>query len=209
MENRGSRRFFGNRFAFAGNYSMNIPHLERRLYMKRSGFTLKQAICLVAVLAMAFASVASASAQAKPMGKNAVRAWFKNLEVTDAELKEISAAVEADEATIAKAQAEIKIAQSKIARLMLESAPDMGAIGAEVDKSLESEKVIRMAQIKRQLEVRRVLGEDRWKTVLLLVKEARVAQAAGRFSDSFSKQGINPKDAESWSRLLFLLRKIM
>jgi len=209
MENRGSRRFFGNRFAFTGNYSMNIPHLERRLYMKRSGFTLKQAICLVAVLAMAFASVASASAQAKPMGKNAVRAWFKNLEVTDAELKEISAAVEADEATIAKAQAEIKIAQSKIARLMLESAPDIGAIGAEVDKSLESEKIIRMAQIKRQLEVRRVLGEDRWKTVLLLVKEARVAQAAGRFSDSFSKQGINPKDAESWGRLLFLLRKIM
>ena len=178
--------------------------------MKRSAMRFRRAICFLAIVAMVFVSVASVSSQqARPMGKNAVRAWFKNLKVTDSELKEISAAIEADEATIAKAQAEIKIAQSKIARLMLESAPDIGAIGAEVDKSLESEKSIRMAQIKRQLEVRRVLGEDRWKTVLLLVKEARVAQAAGRFSDSFSKQGINPKDAESWGRLLFLLRKIM
>lgn len=177
--------------------------------MKKPIFGFRQVICCIAVIAMVFVAAASVSAQTKPRGKEAVRGWFRELKLTDTELKEISSAIEADEAEINKAQAEIRIVQSKIARLMLESAPDLSAIAAEIDKSLEFEKTIRMAQIKRQIEVRRVLGKDRWQTVLLLVKEARVSQTAGKFSDSFSKRGVNPKDADSWGRLLLMLRKIM
>lgn len=178
--------------------------------MRQSAMRFKRAICFLAMAAMVFVSAAAVSAQqARPMGKNAVRGWLKELNLSDSELKQIAVAIEADELAIDQARAEIRIAQSKIARLMLEPSPDSGAIEAEIDKSLQSEKTIRMTQIKRQLELRAVLGEERWKTVLLLAKEARVSQAAGKFSDSFSRKGINPKDAESWAKLLFLLRKIM
>lgn len=177
--------------------------------MKKAGFGLRRALCFIAVMSMIFMAAASVSAQAKPKGKDAVRGWFRELKLTDEELKDISAVVEADEAEINKAQAEIRIVQSQIARLMLDSAPDIAAIGAGIDKSLESEKLIRMAQIKRQIEVRKILGKERWQTVLLLVKEARVSQTSGKFSDSFSKRGINPKDAAAWTKLLLMLRKIM
>lgn len=177
--------------------------------MKKPRFGFRQAICFIAVAAMVFVTTVSVAAQAKPMGKDAVRGWFRELKLTDSELKEISAAIEADETEINKAQAEIRIVQSKITRLMLESDPDLNAIGAEIDKSLGFEKTIRLAQIKRQLEVRRVLGKERWQTVLLLVKEARMSQIMGKFPDSFSRKGINPKDADSWGRLLLMLRKIM
>ncbi len=161
------------------------------------------------VFMLLFASATLASAQMRPMGKDAVRGWLQNLKLTDQELQQISKIIEADEAELARAQAEIKIIQSKIARLMLESTPDLDAIKEEIGKSAEYEKTIKFIQIKRQLEVKEVLGEERWQTVLMLVREARVSEKFGKFADSFSSKGMNPKDADRWGRMLLMLKRFM
>lgn len=162
-----------------------------------------------AVFMLLWASTSFVSAQMRPMGKDAVRGWFQNLKLTDQELQQIAKIIEADEAELARAQAEIKIIQSKIARLMLESSPDLDAIKEEISKSAEFEKTIKFIQIKRQLEVKKVLGEERWQTVLMLVREARVSEKFGKFADSFSSKGMNPKDVDRWGRMMLMLKRFM
>lgn len=98
------------------------------------------------VFMLLFASATLASAQMRPMGKDAVRGWLQNLKLTDQELQQISKIIEADEAELARAQAEIKIIQSKIARLMLESTPDLDAIKEEIGKSAEYEKPLNLSR---------------------------------------------------------------
>jgi Spy/CpxP family protein refolding chaperone len=161
--------------------------------------------------AVLFAFVASGMvfAQARPMGQNAVRGWMKALKLSDSELAKISDLANSQEKEIAKARADIQVCQANIARLMLEADPDLQAIDAQVEKSLEAEKAIRMAQISRQIEVRKVLGEERWKVVLMLVREARVSQKFGKFPESFSKKGLDPATAEKWGKLLQILKRFM
>lgn len=44
---------------------------------------------------------------------------------------------------------------------------------------------------------------------LLLAKEARNAENAGKLRESFSKKGLTPKEAERWAETLLLLRSCL
>ncbi|MCX7027868.1 MAG: hypothetical protein NT061_10420 [Spirochaetes bacterium] len=177
--------------------------------MKKSTF--RYGLVLLAGIVLLFAGGAAASAQpmAKPEGKETVRGWLRELKITDEELTQISELVAKDEPALSKARADIRVQQANIARLLLEAEPDKAAIEAEVDKSLEAEKTIRMVQIDRQIQVKSIFGEKRWKTVLLIVREARMAESAGRLKESFSRKGLNQKEAERWTKALLLLRNCL
>jgi len=177
--------------------------------MRRSTFRYGLVLMAGIVLLVAGAVTASAQPIAKPQGKDSVRGWLRELKITDEELAKISDLVAKDEPALAKARADIRVNQANIARLLLESEPDKAAISAEVDKSLEAEKTIRMVQIDRQIQVKSVFGEQRWKTVLFIVKEARAAESIGRLKESFSRKGLNDKEAERWTKTLLLLRNCL
>jgi Spy/CpxP family protein refolding chaperone len=151
------------------------------------------------------AAVALVSAQGGPgmgmqgvMGPSAVREWFKSLNLTNDDLDKLEKTLAARELELVKAQNEIKILQTKVANMLLEPNPDM-----------EWEKTVRMIQIERQVEIRKILGEQRWQSVLLLVREARMSEKAGKFANSFSAKGLSPDEADRYTRLLKVLRRIM
>jgi Spy/CpxP family protein refolding chaperone len=177
--------------------------------MKRSTF--RGGLALTAAIALLLAGTAAVSAQPmmKPQGKDSVRSWLRELKVTDEELAKISELVAKDESTLAKARADIRVNQANIGRLLLEAEPDRNAIDAEVDKSLAAEKTIRMGQIDRQIQVKSIFGEKRWKTILLIVREARAAEGAGKLKESFSRKGLSEKEAERWTKALLLLRNCL
>lgn len=143
------------------------------------------------------------------MGPSAVREWFKSLNLTSDDLDKLEKALEARELELMKAQNEIRILQTKVANMLLEPNPDMAQIEDAVAKSLEWEKTVRMIQIERQVAIRRILGEQRWQSVLLLVREARMSEKAGKFANSFSAKGLSPDEADRYTRLLKVLRRIM
>lgn len=143
------------------------------------------------------------------MGPSAVRQWFKSLNLTNEELDKLENILETRELELIKAQNEIKILQTKVANLLLDPNPDMVQIENAISKSLEWEKTVRMIQIERQVEIRKILGEQRWQSVLLLVREARMSEKAGKFANSFSAKGLSPDEAERYARLLKVLRRIM
>jgi len=53
------------------------------------------------------------------------------------------------------------------------------------------------------------LGEERWQTILLLVREARTSEKMGQFANSFGTKGLKPQEVDMYSRLLTILRQIM
>ena len=185
--------------------------------MKRSTF--RYGLMLLAALVLMLAGAVAISAQpmsgpkagpsAGPQGKESVRGWLRDLKITDEELAKISALVGRDEPALAKARADIRVNQANIARLLLEAEPDRAAVAAELDKSFAAEKTIRMVQIDRQIQVKSIFGEKRWKTILLIAKEARVAESMGRLKESFSRKGLTAKEAEMWTRTLMLLKNCL
>jgi len=68
---------------------------------------------------------------------------------------------------------------------------------------------VRLIQIERQVEIRKILGEERWQTILLLVREARTSEKMGQFANSFGTKGLKPQEVDMYSRLLTILRQIM
>lgn len=176
------------------------------------------AFCFAAIAALV--GVSAVSAQGGPgmgmgmggqgvMGPAAVRELFKNLNLTDDDLDKLDRILETDEIDLVKAQNEITIFQTKVANLLLDPNPDMGGIEDAITKSLTFEKDVRMIQIKRQVAIRSVFGENRWQSILLLVREARMSERAGKFANSFSAKGLSAQEANRYSRLLAALRRIM
>ena len=106
-------------------------------------------------------------------------AFQKPLKLTAEEQKAVRDILSKDQNEIAKARAEIRISQAKISRLMLDDNPDMGAISAELDRIAAFEKTIKMIQIQRQIEIKKLLGEDRYNELVRVLTQRRIQD--GRF----------------------------
>jgi len=173
-------------------------------------------VCFAAV-AM-FVSISTVSAQGGPgmgmgnhgvMGPVAVREWFRSLNLTEEELDKLEEVLDSRQIELSKAQNEIRIYQARVATMLLDPEPDMKAIEDAISKSLEYEKTVRLIQIERQVEIRKILGEERWQTILLLVREARTSEKMGQFANSFGTKGLKPQEVDMYSRLLTILRQVM
>jgi len=138
--------------------------------------------CAAAPAASAQAGPAPAqppAAAAEPDGGQKGDKAAKLLDLKAKELDQIEKILDKNEEAISKARAEIQILQARIARLLLEKEPSMDQIKAIVKESLDWELQVRMAQIERQVAVRKVVGEERWAGVMRLLRDpaARAGKA--------------------------------
>jgi len=121
-----------------------------------------------AFLALAFAACLAAAQAAPAPGAmkaeagEAERLFLHTLNLDPKELDRIEKVLAKDEETLSKARAEIRIIQARLARLMLEADPPMDQAKALVKESLDWEFQIRMIQLQRQVEIHKILGDDRW-----------------------------------------------
>lgn len=138
-----------------------------------------------------------------------VKALLKSLDLKPAELDRIEAVLAKDEGALARDRADIKVLQAQITRLLVDKDPSTDALGKAVKQSLDLEYQIRMIQIGRQLEVRKILGDERWASLLRFSRLAVDAQRAGRLRESFSTRGLSAEDGEIWKRILAYSRRIL
>ncbi|MBN1520270.1 MAG: hypothetical protein JW923_09275 [Spirochaetales bacterium] len=103
-----------------------------------------------------------------------------------------------------RARAEIREAQARVARLLLDEKPDLGAIQDTVRKSLEAEYLIRMAQIRRNLDLRALLGDQRWAALWRLSREYTTLARSGDLRRLADKAD----DAERLAPLIEVLKAL-
>lgn len=162
--------------------------------MKRS-FTAALALFLLAVLALSPLSAQAAGGPSGPaapgqkagdksQGKAreeliALRKEFRDLSLTDQEIKAIGDILDRKADDLAKAQAEIRIVQARLERLMLDSNPPMDEIQKLVRSSLDWEYSVRMIRIQQSLDLRKLLGDQRWATLQRLMRAFQKARQLG------------------------------
>ncbi|HOX33724.1 MAG TPA: hypothetical protein PLB91_15440 [Spirochaetales bacterium] len=161
----------------------------------------------IAALALAFGLAASAAADSRDAKerpqeepKYSGRLALARLELGAEELERIEAILEKDEEAVAKARAEVRILQAKLARLMLERSVPMDQVQALVKESLEWEYTSRMIQIRRQVEIKQVLGDERWASLFRLGRSLPL--------DKEGKEALGKMDRERRERLLAILRRL-
>lgn len=131
-------------------------------------------------------------------------ALFHGIALEPKELDQIEKVLDKDEETLAKARAEIRILQARLARLMLERSVPMDQVQSLVKGSLDWEYQIRMIQIDRQISIRRILGDERWASVLKLQRSVPALEKG----KGGAKAPADKKDAERRNRLLRILKRL-
>jgi len=104
----------------------------------------------------------------------------KDLDLKPAEIKAIQAILDRQEDQLATATSEMKIVQARLERLLLDKEPDLEAIRQLVKSSLDWELKARMVRIERAIELRKLLGTDRWARLQKLQREYLLAKRSGK-----------------------------
>ncbi len=143
-----------------------------------------------------------------PLAQEA-RAIVKALAITPEELKKIEAILTKDESTLAKKRADLQVFQAQIARLMLEANPSLDQIGGLVKQGQGLEYDTRMIQFARQVEIKRLLGDQRWAILYRFAHSVGVAARDGRLKEIFNERRLDKGELEIWKILLAYARRIL
>jgi DNA gyrase/topoisomerase IV subunit A len=138
----------------------------------------KRILVIVVALALA-ASLAGAQETAK-------NALVKRFDLTDRQADQLIAIYADSQQALRKAQAEVNVQKALLARLLLDTDANMREVEKVLRQAMEAELQIRMIQIQREMEARKLIGDRRWIRVrdavmrLTAMKAARTAaQATG------------------------------
>ncbi len=176
--------------------------------MKTTKRCIVAAIALIAALMPAFAQAPGApgagDVAGEAYGLAEARRDIRALDLKQEEALFIRELLARDSRVMELARAEIREAQARLARLMLERKPDTQEIGKTVRASLEAEYRVRMAQIERNLAIREKLGDERWAALSRLARGFAVLARRGELKDLAEKAG----DAERLAPLLELLKSL-
>ena len=139
-------------------------------------------LALTPLAAQAGAGPAAPAPSPKGQGRGELlelRKEYKNLNLTDEEIKGVRLILDQKANELDKAQAEIKIIQARLERLMLEANPSRDDIQKLVKSSLDWEFSIRMIRIEQSLALRKLLGDERWAVLQRLVRAFQQARRLG------------------------------
>jgi hypothetical protein len=137
-------------------------------------------------------------------GLQEARRDFRLLALSPEEAGTIGELTEGDARDLELARAEIRELQARLARLMLEAKPDMKAIEKTVRQSLDAEYRIRMAQIRRNIALREILGDKRWAALSRLVRASALLTRKGDLRELAERAG----DAEKLGLLFGILKSL-
>ena len=106
----------------------------------------------------------SISAQDKGPAEGPAAKEVRDLGFTAADLDKFEAIVEKYRERITTSRAQIEVLKAQVAKALVPAKPDRPAVLKLIRDSLDVEGELRFAQIERQIDLREVLGEKRWKS---------------------------------------------
>ncbi len=128
----------------------------------------------------------------------------------DFSLDELEQMEEIQEMTIEiaqPAQAQINVIKQKLTRLLLRSEVNLEEVERLLRQSLQWELKVRMAEITRQIEIRRIVGDQRWAAMLRVARLLRDPENVRRLENTQlgERLDMNPNLR---ARVFYLLRSL-
>lgn len=112
------------------------------------------------------------------------------LGLDSSEIERVLVAQQEANVTIRRLEADLAVQKAELARLLLDERPNMRLIERNLRESAEIEVDIRLAEIRREIAVREIVGTDRWARLVqtFRIRQQEIAQefsteAAARFQD--------------------------
>jgi transcriptional regulator len=132
---------------------------------------------ILAVLCVLLVAAAAAAQDA------AGEQLLKKLGFADAEIDQIAAIQEQSQAEIQKARAELGIAKAQLSKLLLNVDAGMREIEKAVRAATEWEVQVKLAEITRELKLRKLIGDKKWQKLVQGIRQRQEAireKARGR-----------------------------
>jgi Spy/CpxP family protein refolding chaperone len=118
---------------------------------------------IVAVALAACIAPAAVHSQPIPWDNNQV---YDRLGLTEQQKTSIQDIMYREDKVIRESQAEININRAQLEKLLLGTDPDMAAVERLLRGTLDWKLKSEMAEIRRRVEIRKVLGEPKWEQLL-------------------------------------------
>lgn len=152
--------------------------------MKLRGTIKKTSLLLI----FAVAVLVSAGAQTDRIDRDNI-AILQRLELNAQELQSIVNIQKEYLDSRKMPQAELDVIRAQVTRELLADNPDLGAIERLIRTGLDFEVTIRMAEIKRELAMKNVLGDRRWAVMKQISRELQargvsIPELSNRLKDS-------------------------
>jgi hypothetical protein len=101
--------------------------------------------------------------------------FLKKIGLTDEQITQIEAVQDQSQAEIQKAQAELAIAKAQLAKLLLNVEANMKDIEKSVRAATEWEIQVKLAQIARELKLRKLIGDRKWQQLTQALRQRQEA----------------------------------
>jgi hypothetical protein len=120
------------------------------------------------------------------------RVWQK-LGLSEAQMEQARGIFERTQKSIREARAEIDVLKAEMRRLLLREAVDMAQVEKQLRASLEWEYRLRLAQISRQVELRRLLGDRDYARLMEAIRDRRREGREEDFGGDGSERNGGPR----------------
>jgi len=137
----------------------------------------------IVVALVALALLLAAGAAFAQTGED--RRIWQELGLSEEQNEQARAIVERTQKSVREARAEIDVLKAELRRLLLREQVDMAQVEKQLRASLEWEYRLRLAQISRQVELRRLLGDQTFSRLMLAIRERQ----RGRGEEDFGGDG--------------------
>jgi len=122
---------------------------------------MKQKPTRILLISMALLFLFSFPSFADDEGKEILKTLTK-IKLTEEEMEEIQTVVQTHVNTVKIPKAELEIVRAQLTRELIVDDPDMDTVEELVKEGLEWEGNIRIAEIKRELAMKKLLGNRKW-----------------------------------------------
>jgi Spy/CpxP family protein refolding chaperone len=98
---------------------------------------------------------------------------WRKLGLSEEQIDQARAVFESTQKSVREARAEIDVLRAELRRLLLREPVDMAQVERQLRASLEWEYRLRLAQISRQVQLRRLLGDRDYARLMEAIRERR------------------------------------
>jgi len=95
---------------------------------------------------------------------------LKGLGLNDSQITQILSIQDATQATLAKDRAQLRVATAQVAAMLVDQNVAMADVEKAVRAANEWEVQIRLAQIQRELSIRKLIGDSKWRELVRAVR---------------------------------------
>ncbi len=123
--------------------------------------------------------------------------------LTGQEREQVRAITEETARAVREAQAEIQILKARLNKELLQEQVDMNAVERLVRQAMEWEVKARLARIRREVEIRKLLGDRRWAALMQRIRRgSQVDERLQKRLDELLELARNPRNAGQLDRAL-------